>query len=436
MPFSKRRRGRGLGRYRNQRITIPLTQQMVPPPANFNGSGAAYGITDSSVVSVPTDPTGDLEVAGNTFAETPVSQTIGTYNFNFSRLLAHTIGGSESGNPLYILSSWFRRLRFSTGYMTIERIDNGITARYVSTSFVVPGGFPNTGEYVPLLTAYADPKPVPLDIYYLRLSSHESTFDQAMLAPAVFRADPRCRRVRLMPGKSVTFKFRALRFRPANYLVSTLRDMASALGQETDQYRRAELPSRPRKMGWVPSNMVVRERPLVPGLTAGGQGGLGADVFDIVSPTIGFHFDVPQIGEAILPGTQSAILNGAHDGPAQNLCRSILIRRREFCSVSLAGFVPPVQKLGAPYVGVSGVGQILRTTQWNTGNTSYNTVELFDPPKLTSLAPQVTANYALWRPGQVFSPSVFLQTSVPLDLEVARQSDKAPPTIPGVGAVP
>lgn len=438
MPFSKRRRGRGKKGYSGQTLVVPLCQQM-PPPACLIGDGQG-GFTDADVMTIPSPNNADFEVNGNTFAESPVSQFLGSYRFDFSRLFAHTLGQSNTTNPVSApLASYFKRVKFHTGYMTIERVDTGITPRLITNSYVVPGGFPNAGETYPLAAAYADAKPIPLDIYYLRLSAHEPTFSQVAISPPLMRADPRTRRVRLMPGKSITFKFHPQKFVPAQYLASTLRSWGVG---EQDQFRRAELPSRVKRLGWMPSSIVSRQRPLIPFPSNDSQGGLGADVFPIVSKTILFHFDFPQSGFVNVGngGTQGmhGLWVGAADTPATNVSRNVLLRRREFCAVSMAGFTPPIQETGGAYVGAPAVGQIIQTGQWNTGAGAYKTMECFDPPHIRSILSQAATgiNYGLWRPNGAFSTSNFVPTDVPFDMEQAALPSVDPPNVPIPANVP
>lgn len=436
MPFSKRHRGKRS--YGRQKLCFPLSQSMSLPPALPNAvTPLVNGINEGNVVVIPANPTANLEAPGGVLcAETPLSSYIGTYNFNFSRLLAHTIGGNEAGGgTIATLGAFFKRMKFGVGYMTIERVDTGATGRYVSTT-ALPDGGPVGG--VPLIAAYSLPKPVELFIYYIRLNPHESTFSQSLLSNAVFKADPRCRRVRLMPGRSVTFKFRPLRFSPPSYVQSTIRDWASAFGRETDQYRRAEIPSKGRALGWFPTGVAIRENTLALGAGVG-QGGLGADVFQIVSPTLALLFETDQVFQLQLNGQAGQWFGtdstNATDSASNLKSDKILLRRREFSTACFSEFCPPTQRAEV-FLGYSGVGQILQVSPYNGSTTSYNTIECFDPPRLTSLSSTTVAAYGLWRPGQAFGPTAFVPTAVPLDLESAPIVDKPAPTIPGVGAVP
>lgn len=439
MPFSKRRRGRR-HHYGNQKLVVPMSQQM-PPVASMISDGNG-GFRDANIFDVPTTPTADLEVNGNCYAESPVSQFVGSYRFDFSRMFAHCLGQSNDANPVANpLASFFKRVKFHTGYMTIERIDTGITQRFVSGVFQVgtAGDPPNANSRYPIASVVSDPKPIPLDIYYLRLNPHEATFNEVASSPPLLRADPRTRKIRLMPGKSVTFKFHAQKFRPADYLVNCLRDWASDGAAETDQYRRAELPSRSRRLGWMPSSVVSRQRSLIPYTPAVPQGGLGADIFPICSKTILFHFDVPQVGAVTLGAGSGNQMLGywqqGSDTPATNIAKSILIRRREFCAVSLANFVPPIQETGGAYVGAPAVGQIIKTVLYNGGTSSFNTTECYDPPHLRSIVAQ-TGQGPLWKPGISLSSSVFVPIDVPFDMEQAALPSIDPPPIPAVGQVP
>lgn len=407
-------------------------QEMSPVPDVIVGAPSG-GIIDNTCFAVPAAPNPDMEVGGSTACEFPVSGYIGVYNFNWSRLLAHQLGGNEAGGGpvIYTVGSWFRQMKLHRGYMTIERIDTGATQRLVTHALIPPP--PATIPEV-VMGTYADPKPVPLFIYYIHMNAREHSMNAFLQNANLFRGDPRCRRIKLMPGQKVTFKFRPVRFLAPQYLAHLLRDRAGPLGAETDQFRRCELPSRTRPLGWLPTSVGLRLN-AISGISGIGQGGLGPAVFPIVSNSLAFLFDIPRTAN-MQGAANMGLLFGAADQPWTNASRGVLIRRREFTAVSFSDFIFPSLKTTAPITPTPGVGQIVNIQAWNGGTASENTVELFDAPRLGSLVAQSGVDYALWRPGAAFTTSLYTPSQVPFDTEYPTVVDKAPPTIPPVSLLP
>lgn len=396
--------------YHDQGITIPVSTQMVPSYSIVNSNlGPANGISDANTAMCPLQSIpSDGCVPANTFAEVPTSASVGRYTFNFSRMWSQLLGAPAGASPFLFLGSFFRRLRFGTGYMTIERVDTGAATRYCSEAAVA-------GTVIP----YTAPKPLPLDIYYLRMNPHEKSWQECALFPVVLRADPRTRRVRLYPGQKVTFKFSPLKFCPPDYIINSIRTYVAA-NQEVDLFRRVEIPGRSRRLGWVPTQLVTRANPLQPAAPTVNNGGLGPDVVPIVSTSLIFHFDVPQVGLFTVPPVSTPDQGVVTDATAVNLCAGMLIRRREFTTVHLAGFVPPMQYNNADqYNGSSFVGAVLPTYFWGSGGATAggNQLECFDPPRITDLRSSASTIYPLYQPGTVANATSAV--IVPWDTEQA-----------------
>lgn len=413
---------------RSQGLRFHLKDEMSVPGQSNQAGGPDQMIVNE--VPIPEEATGS-ETGGqvlNIMAEVPLSNTIGIYRFDFTRLLARTLGAADFNMGIYpqTLLGMFRQIRFGKGHMKITRVDTGNVGL-----IQVPGA-------EPALLPFNAGKPVPLKIHYIRLSSHEPSWSEILLDPRRFMASPRKRTVTLMPNRSVTFSFTPVKFRPPNYLAHTIRDYANTLSQEQEQYRRVELPSRSSRLGWIPTSFAGYIGYVPVGATAN-VAGLGASNWRVVSTSIAFCFEIPANGTFLYPSGIPLVPQTTYVG---DLTRAT-IRRNETCTVHLRGIQDTILAQSS-YGGssYSGVGKIYTTHAWNsTGGFTFtpNIIELFDPPRFNSISLDPIAASTpgpLWRYPE--AESVFRATEVPMDtqLPLLRSAGSVPPVPPGDGTLP
>jgi len=423
MPFSHLRR---------QHLTFELKQEMPSPADIMSGGGGSSngGLQTGVAMFIPAEPTTNMEPDDVVVAERPLMNLIGSYTFDWGRLFSHQLGTQDpQGNPIApTFASFFKRLKFGTGYMTMERIDTGDNIMCVAGQAGAGSdscGYPvNYGK-------------LPIYVNYIRLNPHEHSWSQFLLSPALFRTHPKRRRLLLWPGKSVTFKFTPRRFGAPSYIPETLRDWSNLTGTETDQYRRVEIPGRSQRLGWIPTGLIASENylslvPTVDDETVGGLG--GAKNFSILSPTIAFMFEHYAFGYNLIAArgglTAPVVIPIANDaiGP--------MIRRKEYTTVTFADFVQPSPSTDSSLNinGLNAVGMIIQVSPYNGSTVSHNTRELFDPPRLSSIFKNTDASHPLWRFGD--SGLNYVSSNVPFDLETAPVPDVTAPPVPSAGTVP
>lgn len=426
MPFSRRRRRRS----RRQTLRLTLSAEFAKPLSGSPDGGPGDMSDTDAVAPIPELPgAGETGAIGtNRFVESPDSARIGIYQFDFTRLLAQCFGSIAATSPPLFLPGYFRQIRFGRGYMTIKRVDTGAntyilsSAAHDSVSRTVIGTFQN------------GTKPLALDLHYIRLTPHESTWSQFLLNQRIFMVHPRRRTVRLMPNRSVTFSFTARRFRTPDYVSHTIRDYAN-IGAEAEQFRRCEIPGRSRSLGWIPTELAgYCNVPEIFPVPTNPNPGLGSGLWRIVSPTIAFMFTTHEESYGVFntsSGSPPAFPNDVAVAPLTEPW----ITRSERCTVHLRDLARATLGAnlgdGSP---VAGVGKIFRVTAWNAAVTgSPNVVECFDPPRITSL--QNTPGFGpLYRDGRTITD--WLPSEVPLDTEVSWVPPQAALPVPAVGAKP
>lgn len=429
MPFF-RRHGKKRRFHDSRRDCQELTyfrRQEMPIPPNYNPASGSGGITrpDSGILDTPSIPSGTGVVGDDstmTYVESPISQAIGRYQFDFSRWLAQTFGRplqSTTVNPLlyqYSLVSYFKYLRFGTATMRIERVDFQSNSRFLVS-----------GATTPLTSTSTVPQRVKL--WWLRPGTHDPSFDPALLTPEYFRGHPRARFAHLKVRGSIKFRFHPVCFVPPRYTESTTRVLSTSTGiPEEVQYRRLELLSRPKRLGFIPCALVqqtlqfVRNTPTPTVRFAGSNN----SIHRILSPSIYFMWEEVQLGNY-------NPLNTVTSAPLSE----VFIRRSESCSVTFRSLIPFQASL---YVDVegnlrqsAGIGAIETTYNYNgggPGTAPIPTIEVFDPPRFSSVTVDPGED-PLYRSG---APGVapYADSTVPLDTEIGLAPYNAA-GIPGYG---
>lgn len=407
---------------RSQGLRFHLLEQMsIPDRTNSSGGSGQMG---QNGVNVPEEAvTGETGgQTANTMCEVPVSNNIGVYRFDFTRLLDRTLGSriQTGGSPNLNFLGLFRQIKFSKGHMKITRVDAGGRATLITLAGPPIATFPfNAG------------KPLPLKIHYIRLSAHEPSWSEVLLDPRIFMADRRRRTVTLMPNKSVTFSFTPIRFHAPTYLAHTIRDYSNTVSTEQDQFRRVELPSRSTRLGWIDTHYAGYGN-FVPISTSPNTAGLNAGSWRIVSTTIAFCFEVDDPGVYSQAATGTLIPPLLPFNSTFGSFQPIMWRRQESCTVHLRGIQDTILAEadygGTPY---SGVGKIFTVHAWNStgGFTSTpNVLELFDPPRFNS----IVTNTGFAGQGPLYRPTDgtggWSSAAVPMDIQSA--------TVHSAGAVP
>lgn len=437
MPFSRRRRSRRHGRRRHHgSLSFTIASEMgVPhramasPPTPYPGTLLGEDATAFFPISGVADDNGAYTT--NVMAEVVQSGLIGTYHFDFTRLLAQSFGVVHDGTPFITLPGFFRRLRFGRGYMTIRRCDQGSQTMVMTSNN-------DADPPVPSIDTAFNPgnSPLPLKIHYIRYNAHEPSWSQFLINQRTFMADRRRRTVTLYPNKSVTFSFQAKRFRAPDYLAHTLRDGATGLAGEIDQYRRCEIPGRSTKLGWIPTQLAGYTNYVSD--TSNRNPGLGSGLWRIVSPSIAFMVEVIQYSafmagvsvatpEITVPAIPTATVFAPMFTP--------FIRRSERCRVQVADLVQSSFGLNTGTgIPISRVGKVYTVLQWNQNSSvSPNTAECFDPPRISSLT-SVEGVPPLYRDTE--STGNFTAHTAPLDMQSYIIPPQSSFQVPEAGAKP
>lgn len=415
MPFFRRHRKRRFHHAKcdSQEITYFRRQDMaVPENISTDGSG---GLTASNLYVIPQIPNGTGMVGpvsapnGVLYCgEQPLSNYIGQYNFDFSRWLYMTFGRPFDpqfalGGKLYqhSLVSYFRSLRFHTAKMTIERVDTGANTMMTLGT-----------ELSPTPTVSNSPVPSRVKLWWLRLGTHDPSFDPAVLTPSSLRGHPRARFAYLRVRHKISFRFHPVAFLPPKYTASLIRSQASTAGAvEGDMWQRYELPSRPVRLGFLPTSRVLSSWVNVRGATAAFSG-VNLSMHRITSPTILFMFEEDMFGT-------STVASGPGTGTQFIPISGCTIRRSESCAVTFRGLIP---FQNAAYFADSnfhesgGIGAIEQTTLYSSPvpgqSVQRSTVETCDPPRATSITPSAGTD-PLFRWGDV--TTTFDYQIIPLD---------------------
>lgn len=405
----------------------------IPQSQVNTGSSNAMAVNSSAV---PTEATSSDTGAyvSNVMCEIPQSGSIGVYRFDFTRLLARTLGSNwtpTAGNPYKTILGLFKSIKFGRGYMRINRVDAGGRAAVMTI-----------GTSPPITLPYSEgDAPLDLKIHYIRMNSHEASWFQVLQDGRKFMADHRRRTVTLKPNRSVTFSFTPLSFRPARYLAHTIRDYSNTIAEEQDAYRRVELPSRGKRLGWIPTTYAGFTN-YTPTSASESNPGLGASEWRIVSNTLAIMFEIDANGVYQIPSSVSGTLVTPALWPYTTTVGNItgpVIRRSEHCSVRLRGIVDTVHAEDGvtPYANV---GKIYTTHAWNsTGGftTTPNVAECFDPPRFHTVLTELagTASGPLWRAAS--APDAWQSFELPLDTELALiASATSIPSVPPGNAAP
>lgn len=418
MPFSRRRRRhrRGFARLTKQGLSFRLKTQFTVPegPVFDTTTGQLSQMLGEIPTAASSTEKGMIEV--DVQAEKIVSNSIGTYCFDFTRMLAMTLGNNvnPAAGPYSTVAGLFKEIRFGRGYMKITRVDQGGNAMILSSgaSGTLPNrivGFTNVGT-----------NPIPVRLHYVRMNAHEPPWSKFLMDSRSFMMDPRLRTVTLMPNRSVTFSFTARRFRQPDYLPHTLRDLSHLLANEHDQYRRCEIPGRSSRLGWIPMPLAAYTNFVDYGTTL--TPGLGTGLWRIVSPTLAIMFDCHQLGASVIP---AAITVEPPTIPVDTSVSNFevpRIVRQETCNVRVRGIVNTVLAQSSPALPYAGVGKVYTTYPWNQNaslGVTPNVASLFDPPRISSITIGELGGVL----GPLYRDSMtvggFVSTLVPLDTEMA-----------------
>lgn len=423
MPFFRHKRRFHHQRDDQQELTY-FRKQELPVPDNTTGNGGGGGIVAATVVTVPQGPNGTGVLGADAqliYAEAPISQYIGQYKFDFSRWLYQTFarplqtsGTIDTNQWQFSLVSYFRKLRFNTATMAFQRVDYGGTQQAL-TNTGSPGSVPST--------VLSSPVPQRVKLWWLRIGTHDPSFDPTLLTPFSFRGHPRARYAYLKPRQTLKFRFHPVAFLPPRYLATMARTLAVQDGgiPEHVQYRRQELRSHAVRLGWIDTSLVTptalfaRNEPT----NKVGYGGVNPQQCRVLSPTIFFMFEEDQIGTA-------TFVSGNLNGQVLTPISGVLIRRSESCSVCFRGLIPFTSSTfisGGQVFQGPGIGSIETTTPYNSPTPGSSppattSLEVFDPPHLASIVPD-SGQAPLWRtaaPGQDLNN--FSSVAVPLDQEI------------------
>lgn len=433
MPFFRRRHRRKRAfhssRCDSQTITYFRREDFNIPN---DPTGTAGGIISDNLGVFPQNPdgTGIVHIANQSAASVPycaeavVSKYIGVYKFDFSRWLYATFGRpfeSVTADPnlwQHSLVSYFRSLRFGTATMGIERVDYG-----ANQALLVPSTVSGS-------TAVSSPVPARVRLWWLRPGTHDPSFDPVLLTPETFRGHPRARFAWLRPRGKIKFRFHPVCFMPPRYTAALTRTSATTGGGlERDRWRRAELPSKTLRLGYLPTSFVhqcFESSRSTPTPTVRFSG-VSVSMNRILSPSIYFMWEEDQIG--------TRILNAPYPDPTTILpLNGVLVRRWESCSVTFRGLIPFYQQSwwnGSSYQPTCGMGAVETTRPYNTtvDNTVRPTIEACDVPRSRDILVDPGED-PLYRFGNT-DLGVYDLQEIPVD----TLEGIAPPNALGVGAL-
>lgn len=230
------------------------------------------GIGPSDIVILPQAPGGTNTIFA--VAEQPTSLTLMYYAFDFTRQA--TLAFNNPSSPEL---SYFKHMRFGKGRMSMTRIDTG------GNVMVGVNTGANGATAAPIPFTFGS-KPTLVRVHYLRLPNSEST--SADWSVAVFLADRRRRSRVLRQGRSLSWSFSAT----ANTYrhMQTVERTAGAPGLETDTIRDVTIPTRQRRLGWIPTGVAAAMSKNT-NFQAAGSSGLNPSINRILGSTILFMFE-------------------------------------------------------------------------------------------------------------------------------------------------
>jgi len=283
--------------------------------------------------------------------ERVVAGVVGAYNMDFTRLVTMSAPVAQ-----------FTHIRIHKGGMSIKRIDNGATTGiYQTRSAATPSVITAAG------VAQFGVVPSLLRIHYIRLPTSQSTTSDWTIP--VFMQDPRrkCRTLRV--GRKLSFSFH-----PVAHLekhMTTMTRTSSAGYPEGDHLIDITMPSRDRKLGWVPTGFFTPVTPSATYSPAPIAGGLPRDVARIVGSTVLFVFDwngAGQFNQEIFNFSDPPVADAATQYTPTGFP---LVTRSEWCKFSVKGLrLSQVSFPGPCYVN----------TAYNNTTSTSTVNELFKAP--------------------------------------------------------
>lgn len=363
---SSRRIGKRRGHIQKVRATkltlhqrtnfIPPTSAQILNATQFT-SGVAFIPTDLSQSGIP-PISGTGNVLTNAFFETPNSFVLGSYVFDFTRMVSLANQSAQGNFP-----QLFERVRVGRGRMTMKRIDNGANEMLaIDYTGVAASGACRAVYPIP-----PQGKAIPLLIHYFRLRPDESTTsDWTENNNLAFMTDSRRKTRTLWPGRKITFSFVPL-FHGEKYAEVIARQGTASSGDQVVN-RRLTLPTKWRKQMSFPSAVFLQLDPTFTYSTDAEQGGIGPSYYRVMSSTLLFMFEVRQFN-AITTGQLTVPTNasGSTTVTAAMLTRPAQVPylwRSESCSVTYSrlrlaapysvALAPTVYPIGSMPVGAAG----------------------------------------------------------------------------------